>query len=109
MSISRDKALATAFDAAERAGSCYAPSDYAETRAIRRRKATFIEPLPGMFFRREAWRQLTPAERSLHLMRALARRHPTWRFCGASAAVAYELPVTWSLLTHVFVAAPPGA
>ncbi|MBE5024551.1 hypothetical protein INF26_06770 [Olsenella sp. DSM 107455] len=109
MSTSRDKALATAFDAAECTKSCYAPGDYAEARAIRHRKETFIEPLPGMFFRREAWRRLTPAERSLHLMRALARQHPTWLFCGASAAVAYGLPVTWSLLTHVFAVAPPGA
>ena len=42
-------------------------------------------------------------------MRALAPTHPGWRFCSASAAVAYGLPVTWDLLANVFVAAPSGA
>lgn len=108
MSEKNDKNIAAAFDEAERVGACYVPTSRAEARAIRYRGRTFIEPLAGMFFRRSAWRRLSPPERTLHLMRALTTTHPTWRFCGASAAVAYGLPVTWALLGNVFVAAPPG-
>lgn len=108
MSEKNDKNIAAAFDEAERVGACHVPTSRAEARAIRYRGRTFIEPLAGMFFRRSAWRRLSPPERTLHLMRALTTTHPTWRFCGASAAVAYGLPVTWALLGNVFVAAPPG-
>lgn len=108
MSEKNDKNIAAAFDEAERVGACHVPTSRAEARAIRYRGGTFIEPLTGMFFRRSAWRRLSPPERTLHLMRALTTTHPTWHFCGASAAVAYGLPVTWALLGNVFVAAPPG-
>ena len=39
----------------------------------------------------------------------LPRAIRTWRFCEASAAVAYGLPVTWGLLTHVWVTAGRGS
>ena len=74
----------------------------------RSRDAGRIEPIAGLFARRETWRGLNPSERTLWLMRGLARRHEDWTFCGASAAVAHGLPVTWDLLTHIFVSVPQG-
>lgn len=96
-------------DAAERGESALVPSGEKDRKALLRRGLELVQPLAGQFVRRRAWRRLNPAERSLWLMRGLAARHPDWRFCGASAAVAYGLPVTWGLLAHVWVAAGRGA
>ena len=75
---------------------------------MRGRNDAIIEPIAGLFARRETWGKLNPSERTLWLMRGLAGRHEDWTFCGASAAVAYGLPVTWDMLTHVFVSVPQG-
>lgn len=93
---------------AERSQTGYVPETRRERRSVRRLGYGVVEPLAGIFVRRAVWKGLNPADRSLWLMRALATKHPTWRFFGASAAVGHGLPVTWSLLTHVFVATPPG-
>lgn len=100
--------LNAALDGAEARRSGYAPLDRRERRGLRRLGLAIREPLRGVFVRRSTWKGLDPAERSLWLMRAISERHPEWRFCGASAAVAFGLPVTWNLLTHVFVSTPPG-
>ena len=109
MSKTVEKNIAAALDDAERRGACCAPEDRLMREAMRSRKNAIVEPVRGLFFRSDAWESLEPPEKTLHLMRALAPAHPTWRFCGASAAVAYGLPVTWSLLSNVFVATPSGA
>lgn len=96
-------------DAAERGESSLVPSDEKGRKALLRRGLELVQPLAGQFVRRGTWRQLNPAERSLWLMRGVAARHPDRRFCEASAAVAYGLPVTWGLLTHVWVAAGRGS
>lgn len=100
--------LNESLDEAEALQSGYAPQGRRELRGLRRLGLTLVEPIHGTFVRRRIWKGLNPAERSLWLMRAVAKKHPRWRFCGASAAVAFGLPVTWGLLTHVFVATPPG-
>ena len=109
MSRAVDRNVATALDEAERRGACCAPDDRLLREAMRGRGGLVVEPNRGLFFRADAWERLEPPERTLHLMRALAQTHPAWRFCGASAAVAYGLPVTWDLLSSVFVATPSGA
>ncbi len=100
--------LNESLDEAEALQSGYAPQGRRELRGLRRLGLTLVEPIHGTFVRRRIWKGLNPAERSLWLMRAVTKKHPRWRFCGASAAVAFGLPVTWGLLTHVFVATPPG-
>lgn len=109
MSISVDENVAAMLDEAERARRCCAPTGRSLREAMRYRGDRVVEPVRGLFFRRDAWERLEPPEKTLHLMRALAPLHPDWRFCGASAAVAYGLPVTWDHLSAVFVAAPSGA
>lgn len=104
-----EKNVASSLNAAEREKRCLTTPDRALRRALRRRGDKVLEPLRGVFVRRATWASLTPTDRTLWLMRAIGREHPTWRFCGASAAVAYGLPVTWGLLTHVFVDAPRAA
>ena len=93
---------------AEKNERCCTPESAARRRAMRGRSSAIIEPIAGLFVRRETWKGLNPSERTLWLMRGLTRRHGDWTFCGASAAVAHGLPVTWELLTHVFVSVPQG-
>ena len=96
-------------DEAEREGRCCVPTEQRDRKALLYRGLEMVEPLHGLFVRRGVWKGLNPAERTLWLMRGLARLHPTWRFCGPSAAVALGLPVTWGLLSHVFCDAPAGS
>ena len=91
-------------DEAELAGSCLVPSAEKDRKALLDRGLELIQPIFGLFTRRAVWRSLTPPQRTLSLMRGIAQSHPSWNFCGTSAAVAHGLPVTWSLLTHVEVA-----
>ena len=109
MSATTDERIETLLDAAEQSGACCAPDDRATRVAMRRRSDKIAEPIRGLFFRADAWEHLDPPEKMRHLMRALTLVHPTWRFQGASAAVAYGLPVTWSLLDNVSIAASPGS
>lgn len=109
MSATTDKRIETLLDEAEKSGACCAPEDRATRAVMRRRPGKIVEPIRGLFFRADAWEHLEPPERMRHLMRALTQAHPTWRFQGASAAVAYGLPVTWSLLDSVSIAASPGS
>lgn len=108
MGATTDERIGTLLDEAEQSGACCAPDDRATRAAMRRRSDKVVEPIRGLFFRADAWECLKPPERMKHLMRALARAHPTWKFQGPSAAVAYGLPVTWSLLDNVSIAASPG-
>ena len=74
-------------DDAQREGRCCSPDSRSLRDAMRYRSADIAEPVKGLFLWREAWERLEPPEKTLHLMRALAPLHPTWRFCGASAGV----------------------
>lgn len=92
---------------AERHGSLCSPTSSADRDAFKRRlrAGALVQPRAGMFARRDYWKALDPAERALHIMRTIAKRHPRWTFCGPSAAQAYGLPVTWSYLTTTHVVA----
>lgn len=109
MSLTVERRIEELLSDAERRGSCCVPGDRATRAAMRRRAGEVTEPIRGIFVRGEVWERLEPPEKMMHLMRAVATLRPAWRFCGASAAVAYGLPVTWELLDEVSVAAPPGA
>lgn len=108
MSKHVEEAINEQLNRAEKNERCCTPESAARRRAMRGRSNTIIEPIAGLFVRREVWGKLNPSERTLWLMRGLARRHDDWTFCGASAAVAYGLPVTWGMLTHVFASVPQG-
>ena len=108
MSKRVDEEINEELSRAEKNERCCTPERAARRRAMRGRNDAIIEPIAGLFARRETWGKLNPSERTLWLMRSLARRHDDWTFCGASAAVAYGLPVTWGMLTHVFASVPQG-
>ena len=92
---------------AEEGGSCLVPHEERDRKALRRRlkkrRSDLLCPVPGVYVRREHWRELKPDARALHVMRGLAELRPGIVFCAQSAALAWGLPVSWHLLraTHV--------
>ena len=71
---------------------------------------TLVSPLPGLFARGQRWlHELTPTQRALHVLGALHELHPTWRFCGPSAAVLQGLSVSHGLLDTIHLAVSPGS
>lgn len=67
--------------------------------AVRRRAQTgaFVNPHYGLYAEQSYWTGLSPAQRYLHVLRALARKHPNWVFTSVSAAAIYQLECPWSL------------
>lgn len=92
---------------AEGRSSCVALASGPDRRALQRRAANpdsaIFSPRAGLFARRHFWDALRPDGRALAVMRGLALLHPTWVFCGVSAAIAHGLPVSYHQLarTHV--------
>ena len=107
-----DEQVRVTFEEEEARGACV----YAYSDAVRKdlgvRMAAgekILMPMPGLYARAEFWGSLDPAERMLAQMRALARMHGDWYFCGFSAAVAYGLSVSYALLDEVEIACATGS
>lgn len=68
-------------------------------RAILRRiasgQAWLLELAPWIYARREYYERLSPKAREYQLIRSLSAKHPTWVFCGISAAVLHGLYVSY--------------
>ena len=107
MGTARHSRIDELLDAAEERGVCLVPHEERDRRALRRRfrrgRRDLISPVPGLYVRRAHWRSLKPDGRALHIMRGLAELRPNIQFCSQSAALAWNLPVSWHLLheTHV--------
>lgn len=86
MSKKIDRALGALLDDAERRGACLVARERWQGEALRRRSQEVVSPASGLFARRTWWEGLRPNERALALMRGLCERHPSWAFCGTSAA-----------------------
>lgn len=69
----------------------------------RRDARLIVSPWPGLYARVEYWEGLSPAQRSLHIVRALALLHPDWVFCFTSAAAVHGLEVAHTLTGEVHV------
>ena len=80
-------------------------------RALQRRATSgeLVRPHRGLYARTEYWTALNPAERRLHVIRALALRNPKRVFADVDAAAALGLEQSWTLLgkTPVHVLGPP--
>lgn len=116
MSRSVSERIATLLDEAEASGSCLAASRRADAVALERRLCTtdplvgrLFSPRQGLYVRAARWGALKPDARELHVMRGLARAHPDWAFCGASAALAWGLPISWHCLRQTQVVCGPRA
>ncbi len=104
-----DQEIAGMLARSEEAGSCLVlPGDAPERlrRAMQRRVAAgeVVSPTRGLFARSELWDASRIDQRTLLVARGLQELHPSWVFCGPTAAVAYGVDVSWSLQERVHVA-----
>jgi hypothetical protein len=62
----------------------------------------------NVYARAEYVRSIDPLQRSVYLVRALARLHPAWVFAGVSAAAVLGIEHSWSLHREglVYIATP---
>ncbi|MBM6775309.1 type IV toxin-antitoxin system AbiEi family antitoxin domain-containing protein [Olsenella profusa] len=111
-----DVRIAGLLERSEEAGTCLVLTEPAEPdaealrRALSRRVANgaVVSPARGLFADADTWSGLGPSERALWLARGLQARHPGWVFCGPTAALAYGLDVSETLLGSTHVARTPG-
>ncbi|KAE8126880.1 hypothetical protein DDE84_09420 [Bifidobacterium tibiigranuli] len=66
---------------------------------MRRRLKTgeLVSPHPALYAAPKEWQALNPVEQCMHMVRALALRHPNWVFAGPSAAAIWGLDHPWSM------------
>lgn len=60
--------------------------------------------MPGLYARNDHWNALDRTQRALHVARALAKLHPSWVFCGPTAAAAWNLETPHTLLGQTYIA-----
>ena len=88
-------------------------ASHGDADALKRRasRGQLASPAKNLYARDAYWSGLDPAERALHLMRAEASRHPTWRFRSYSAALVWGLDVPHALVDalHIIADRPPNA
>lgn len=84
---------------AQRERRCVIGSSRPIRQACKRRLDTgeLVSPYRNLYMERTYWDALDPEERSLHVIRALARLHPRWVFAGLSAACLYGFEHAHSL------------
>ena len=89
---------------------CHVPASDSERRHLSRMAEQgaddVVSPAPGLFAHGERWVALSKTDQHLHIVRALAKKHPTWVFGHFSAAAAYGLSVAWDDLEFVHIVAP---
>lgn len=102
--------IAQLLDEAEASRSCaLAPNSRLQNALLRRVAAgELASPAPGLFVRTSTWQSVegSLALRSEYLTRGLAALHPTWTFCGPTAAAIHGLRVGYPLLKQIHVSTP---
>ncbi|WP_225431689.1 type IV toxin-antitoxin system AbiEi family antitoxin domain-containing protein [Bifidobacterium platyrrhinorum] len=97
--------------AAEREHRCAAPREESLRRACHRRlrAGELVSPYPGLYADNGYWRNLNTEERSLHVIRGLAMKHPRWVFAGLSAACLHGFQHAYALHDGTVFIASRGA
>ena len=89
---------------------CLVPESPTEARCLRKalKRADVVSPATSVYALPGLWDKLSPLDKELYKVRALARLHPDWVFAGPSAAVIQGLYVSYRLLgtTHVATSRP---
>ena len=100
MARATTKQLNDRLDQAERSGRFFVAGSEACKKALLRRmrngEMDLLEIVPSVFVRRRHYEALTPLVRERQLARALSVKHPSWVFCGITAAVLHGLYVSYS-------------
>lgn len=79
--------------AAEQERRCAYGNDRAQRMALKRRERAgeLVSPYRGLYVAQMYWQKLGVEQRSLHVIRTLARKHPQWVFAELSAVCLYGL------------------
>lgn len=95
---------------AETRGACLHSYSELVHKDLRRRLklGQVVEPLPGLYARKEYWDGLNRGQRTMHKIRGLSRLRPGWVFCGPSAALVLGASVSWSCLEPIEVVSSSG-
>lgn len=111
MSQAKQIEIDALLNAAEARGTCLIPPNRAIKACLRRRlnNGGILKPYRGIFIRQKFWDNLNSTAQSVFAMRALSTRHPSWIFCGPSAAVVHGLYVCWHLLGRLHVLLPSNS
>lgn len=100
-------------DDAARRRSCAICRTKPERRAMARwvECGLVVSPAHGLFLRAGEWRDLRqlPSLRIVRLVNGLTELHPSWTFCGPTAAHLLGLRISYGLLDKVHVADPRGS
>ncbi len=99
MSEKVDRELRELLAAAEARGACLRPPEERVRTACARRagdEGELVSPARGLYARRAWWEALGFSGQTLALMRSLQEAHPTWVFCGPSAALALGCDVSYA-------------
>lgn len=112
MSRAVDARIADLLEEAADKGVCYVPRGDdvdAVRRALSRRVSSgaAVSPVRGLFADAREWSSLASSERALWIARGLQVAHPTWTFCGPTAALAYGVDVSDTLVGRTHVATLP--
>lgn len=105
MTKANDALIQSLLMQSERDGCCIVANSATLNRLLARHAKTgsLLRVSRGLFADPDYWTGLTKAQQTLHIMRGLSQLHPSWIFCSYSAAVAYGLSVSNSLLNKVYV------
>lgn len=84
---------------AHREGRCAIVASEADRMALIRRiqSGQIVRPYHGTYADAGYWNELDPANRTMHIAKALALLHPHWVFAGPTAAAAYGFEHQWSI------------
>lgn len=95
--------LSVRLDRAEAQGLWLTPVGHAEEVLLRRRfaKGELASPFRGMYARCNTFETASIRERAIRTIRTLGLLHPSWVFCGYSAAVIHGLQVPNNVLSSV--------
>ena len=95
--------LSVRLDRAEAQGLWLTPVSHAEEVLLRRRfaKGKLASPFRGMYARCSTFETASIRERTIRTIRTLGLLHPSWVFCGYSAAVIHGLQVPNNVLGSV--------
>ncbi|MBW3090602.1 hypothetical protein [Bifidobacterium miconisargentati] len=93
------KAVTALLRQAESERRCAYGNNGAQRRALKRRESIgeLVAPYPAVYAAAQYWNALNPPQQTLHVIRALALKHPSWVFAGLSAACAYGLEHAYQL------------
>ena len=109
--MERHHAVDVLFAEARRERRCVVAPTSTEFKAIQRRvrSGAVVKPFRGLYAQADYWNALDRYERVRHIVRALARSHPGWVFCGPTAAVMHRLDCSYRLAWPLHVAVSPDA